>query len=57
MHGALYIVSFAGTQPQVDKVCHPGYVAIMPFLLRLLEPDSPRLGELLDVVGDPSQLW
>ena len=57
MHGALYIVSFAGTQPQVDKVCHPGYVAIMPFLLRLLDPDSARLGELLDVVGDPSQLW
>ena len=57
MHGALCIVSFAGTQPQVGKVCHPGYVAIMPFLLRLLDPDSARLGELLDVVGDPSQLW
>ena len=42
---------------KVGLVCHPGYVAVMPFLLRLVDPESSHLGALLDVIGDPNQLW
>lgn len=38
-------------------VCHKGYISIFPFLLGLLEPDSPRLGAVLDLIEDPDELW
>ena len=41
----------------VGLVCHPGYVTLFPFLLRLLPADSPQLGDVLAMVGDPLQLW
>lgn len=37
--------------------CHPGYVGIFPLLLQLLPADSHHLGRMLDVLGDPEQLW
>jgi mannosyl-oligosaccharide glucosidase len=37
--------------------CHPGYVGIFPLLLQLLPADSHNLGRMLDVLGDPEQLW
>jgi mannosyl-oligosaccharide glucosidase len=38
-------------------VCHKGYISISPFLTGLLPPDSPRLGPVLDLIGDPNELW
>ena len=38
-------------------VCHKGYISIFPFLTGLLPPDSPRLKHILDLIGDPEELW
>ncbi|KFZ14524.1 hypothetical protein V501_03223 [Pseudogymnoascus sp. VKM F-4519 (FW-2642)] len=38
-------------------VCHKGYISIFPFLTGLIEPDSPRLGAILDLIEDPEELW
>lgn len=38
-------------------VCHKGYVSIFPFLLGLLPPDSPKLGPILDLIGNEDELW
>jgi len=38
-------------------VCHKGYISIFPFLVGLLEPDDPKVGKLLDVIGDEEHLW
>ncbi|KAI9736854.1 MAG: Processing alpha glucosidase I [Claussenomyces sp. TS43310] len=38
-------------------VCHKGYISIFPFLTGLLPPDSPRMGAILDLIGDKDELW
>ncbi|KAF3771223.1 family 63 glycoside hydrolase [Cryphonectria parasitica EP155] len=38
-------------------VCYKGYVSLMPFLTGLLKPDSPKLGKILDLIGDDEELW
>ncbi|ORY34734.1 glycoside hydrolase [Naematelia encephala] len=38
-------------------VCHRGYISLFPFLLGLVEPDSPHLGPVLDLITDPKHLW
>ena len=38
-------------------VCHKGYISIFPFLTGLLPADSPRLGPILDLIGDEEELW
>ncbi|KAB5596477.1 Mannosyl-oligosaccharide glucosidase [Ceratobasidium theobromae] len=40
-----------------EHVCHAGYVSLFPLLLGLLEPSSPRLGSILDLIHDPKRLW
>ena len=34
-----------------------GYVSLFPFLLQILEPESPKLGKLLDDLKNPDLLW
>jgi mannosyl-oligosaccharide glucosidase len=34
-----------------------GYVAIFPLLMKLLDPYSPKLGAVLDMLEDPQKLW
>ncbi|OTB07737.1 glycoside hydrolase family 63 protein [Hypoxylon sp. CI-4A] len=38
-------------------VCHKGYISLFPFLLGLLQPDDPKLGKLLDLLGDEEELF
>jgi mannosyl-oligosaccharide glucosidase len=40
-----------------SHVCHLGYVSLMPFLTGLLEHDSPRIGDILDLISDDKKLW
>jgi mannosyl-oligosaccharide glucosidase len=40
-----------------SKVCHIGYVSLMPFLVGLLEHDHPNLGHVLDMIRDEKKLW
>uniref|UniRef100_H0WBE6 Mannosyl-oligosaccharide glucosidase n=1 Tax=Cavia porcellus TaxID=10141 RepID=H0WBE6_CAVPO len=43
--------------PRLQYVDALGYVTLFPLLLRLLDPNSPRLGPLLDVLADSHHLW
>ena len=43
--------------PTLSHIPRVGYVSIFPLLLRLLDPYSPKLGALLDIIEDPQQLW
>lgn len=36
-----------------QKVCHEGYVTILPFALGLLSPDDERVSVILDAIEDP----
>ena len=38
------------------RVCHVGYVALVPLLFRMLPPDDARLAALLASMEDPAQL-
>ncbi|KAI9711273.1 MAG: Processing alpha glucosidase I [Bogoriella megaspora] len=38
-------------------VCHKGYISLFPFMTGLVASDSPRLGAILDLIGDPEELW
>lgn len=40
-----------------EHACHAGYISLFPFLLGLLEPNSPHLGPILDLIRDPKRLW
>jgi mannosyl-oligosaccharide glucosidase len=38
-------------------VCHKGYISIFPFLTGLLDPESEKLGHILNLLGDEEELW
>ncbi|KAJ4287663.1 Processing alpha glucosidase I [Kalmusia sp. IMI 367209] len=38
-------------------VCHKGYISLFPFLTGLVSKDSPKLGAILDLIGDEEELW
>ncbi|KAI7865401.1 glycoside hydrolase [Spinellus fusiger] len=38
-------------------VCHKGYISIFPMILGLLEPESPKLKAILNLVEDEDELW
>jgi mannosyl-oligosaccharide glucosidase len=38
-------------------VCHKGYITLFPFLVGLIPADSPHLGEILNTLSDPDELW
>ncbi|KAK5993671.1 putative mannosyl-oligosaccharide glucosidase [Cladobotryum mycophilum] len=38
-------------------VCHKGYISLFPFLVGLMKPDDPKLGKILDLLGDESHLF
>jgi mannosyl-oligosaccharide glucosidase len=46
----------AGPTVEVGRVCHIGYVSLMPLFLRLLKPDSLQLGALLSAAASRKSL-
>jgi mannosyl-oligosaccharide glucosidase len=38
-------------------VCHKGYITLFPFLVGLIPAESPHLGEILNTLSDPDELW
>ncbi|KAI1390938.1 glycoside hydrolase family 63 protein [Hypoxylon trugodes] len=38
-------------------VCHKGYISLFPFLMGLLQPDDPKLGKTLDLLGNEEELF
>ncbi|KAF7560978.1 hypothetical protein G7046_g3168 [Stylonectria norvegica] len=38
-------------------VCHKGYISLFPFLVGLMKPDDPKLGKILDLIGDEQHLF
>jgi len=56
--GLLMREKFVPKKERLQFVDHSGYVSLFPLLLRLLPADSPRLGDLLELVGDPAKgIW
>lgn len=56
--GLLQREKFVAKKEALQFVNHTGYVSLFPLFLRLLSPDSPRLGQVLDLLGDPAKgLW
>ena len=43
--------------PTLSHIPRVGYVSIFPLLLQLLDPYSPKLGAMLDMIEDPQKLW
>ncbi|KAI8596799.1 glycoside hydrolase [Dissophora ornata] len=38
-------------------VCHKGYISLFPMLLGLVDPESEKLGHVLDLMYDPEEMW
>lgn len=38
-------------------VCNEGYLSLFPLMLGLLQPDSPHVGAILDILSSPDHLW
>ncbi|GAA5872836.1 hypothetical protein JCM8547_005716 [Rhodosporidiobolus lusitaniae] len=53
----MYCDASVDEDDESSHVCHAGYISLFPFLLQLLEPSSPHLGPVLELLHDPEQLW
>ncbi|KAK8059496.1 glucosidase I [Apiospora saccharicola] len=54
---AAYCDATVSSSGHYERVCHLGYISLMPFLLGLMEPDHPRLPAVLNLLSDPDKLW
>ncbi|KAK8051188.1 glycoside hydrolase, partial [Apiospora rasikravindrae] len=55
-HSSSYCDATVSSSGKYKRVCHLGYVSLMPFLLGLLEPEHPHLPAVLDLLSDPQKL-
>lgn len=55
--GYRMVERFVMEKPSLSHIPRVGYVSIFPLLLKLLDPYSPKLGAILDMIEDPQQLW
>ncbi|SMN22510.1 similar to Saccharomyces cerevisiae YGL027C CWH41 Processing alpha glucosidase I [Maudiozyma saulgeensis] len=42
---------------EMQRVCHEGYVSLLPFALKLMPRNSPKLKNLLTLMSDPEKLF
>jgi hypothetical protein len=40
-----------------QRVCHKGYISLLPFMVGLMRHDDAKVGRLLDLVASPDELW
>ncbi|XP_013390408.1 mannosyl-oligosaccharide glucosidase [Lingula anatina] len=45
------------SQPKLSYVNSFGYVSLFPFLLQIVDPNSPKLDKILTDLKDPNLLW
>ena len=51
-------VSLLNTPPDDSyHECNRGYLSLFPLFLSLVDPSSPHLGAMLDLMSDPEHLW
>lgn len=51
------MIRFVEVEPTYQYVNSVGYVSLFPMLLELIDPQSEKLGKILDQIRDPKQLW
>ena len=44
-------------EPSLKHVNALGYISLFPFLLKIVDPQSPKLGQILTDLHDPQSLW
>ncbi|KAF9433961.1 Processing alpha glucosidase I [Entomortierella beljakovae] len=44
-------------EDQSIHVCHKGYISLFPLLLGLVDPDSEKVGHILNLMYDPEEMW
>ena len=42
---------------EMKHVCHEGYISLLPFALKLMPRDSPKLKDILTLMSDPEKLF
>ncbi|OBS21312.1 hypothetical protein FPOA_07650 [Fusarium poae] len=52
-----YCDAFVDDYEEHALVCHKGYISLFPFLVGLMKADDPKLGKILDLIGDEDHLW
>ncbi|ORZ15868.1 glycoside hydrolase [Absidia repens] len=52
-----YCDQSADAEGQTSFVCHKGYITLFPMVLGLLDPASPKLGAVLDMIENEDELW
>ena len=56
-HQQTKLLRVVNSEPTLKFVDEFGYVSIFPFLLKILEPTSPKLKIILDDIYNPKKLW
>lgn len=51
------IIRQVNTRPEFGCVPELGYVTLFPLIMKLLKPDNPKLGILLEYIRDENKLW
>ena len=44
-------------EPKYQFVNQVGYISLFPFLLEIVDPNSPKLGKILKDISNPSVFW
>lgn len=50
-------VRVVNEEPTLRFIDNFGYVSLFPFLLKIIEPDNPKLGKVLTDLRNPKLLW
>jgi mannosyl-oligosaccharide glucosidase len=51
------ILSLTNSVGHLLRVVHKGYVTLFPFMLGLIDPASPKLKAILNILSDKDKVW